>query len=99
MIEIDWKETLDKRSIIIIKNLEDSKNKNKIEIDVDEPENWNKQNINAFLIRAVSIAEDKLSELQLTESAQNEIEINGNMQLAFIFNLFNEFIRRYNETL
>lgn len=99
MIEIDWKETLDEEKIIIIRNIADSKNKNKIEININKPENWNKQNINAFLIRTISIAEDKLSELKLTPSAEGEIKVNGNVQLKFICNLFIEFIKRYNETL
>lgn len=73
------------------------KNKYKIEIDLDNPSDaWNKENINNFIIRAISISDEKLSEPQLTESAQEQLQ-KGNKQIEFIKNLFTNFVERYNE--
>ncbi|MEX1817991.1 hypothetical protein VZ236_01310 [Metamycoplasma hominis] len=97
MITIDYVFTKDEERLIVISNASDSKNKYKIEIDLDNPSNaWNKENINNFIIRAISISDEKLSEPQLTESAQEQLQ-KGNKQIEFIKNLFTNFVERYNE--
>ncbi|MGC7155300.1 hypothetical protein [Metamycoplasma hominis] len=97
MITIDYVFTKDEKRLIVISNASDSKNKYKIEIDLDNPSDaWNKENINNFIIRAISISDEKLSEPQLTESAQEQLE-KGNKQIEFIKNLFTNFVERYNE--
>ncbi|OKL23826.1 hypothetical protein BRO50_00315 [Metamycoplasma hominis] len=97
MITIDYVFTKDEKRLIVISNASDSKNKYKIEIDLDNPSDaWNKENINKFIIRAISISDEKLSEPQLTESAQEQLE-KGNKQIEFIKNLFTNFVERYNE--
>ncbi|AIU33811.1 hypothetical protein BRO51_00320 [Metamycoplasma hominis] len=97
MITIDYVFTKDEKRLIVISNASDSKNKYKIEIDLDNPSNaWNKENINNFIIRAISISDEKLSEPQLTESAQEQLQ-KGNKQIEFIKNLFTNFVERYNE--
>lgn len=98
MIVIDYKKTLDNEKIIIISNKADSKNKNNIEINLSNPENWNKEKINDFLIRTVSLAENKLDKPILTEEAQLQVE-NSNEQILFIYNLFVEFVEKYNDSL
>lgn len=97
MITIDYVFTKDEKRLIVISNTSDSKNKYKIEIDLDSPSDaWNKENINNFIIRAISISDEKLSEPQLTESAQEQLQ-KGNKQIEFIKNLFTNFVERYNE--
>ncbi|AYN65184.1 hypothetical protein [Metamycoplasma hominis] len=97
MITIDYVFTKDEKRLIVISNAGDSKNKYKIEIDLDNPSDaWNKENINNFIIRAISISDEKLSEPQLTESAQEQLQ-KGNKQIEFIKNLFSNFVERYNE--
>ncbi|MFP4876806.1 hypothetical protein [Metamycoplasma hominis] len=97
MITIDYVFTKDEKRLIVISNTSDSKNKYKIEIDLDNPSDaWNKENINNFIIRAISISDEKLSEPQLTESAQEQLQ-KGNKQIEFIKNLFTNFVERYNE--
>ncbi|MEX1817415.1 hypothetical protein [Metamycoplasma hominis] len=97
MITIDYVFTKDEKRLIVISNASDSKNKYKIEIDLDNPSDaWNKENINNFIIRAISISDQKLSEPQLTESAQEQLQ-KGNKQIEFIKNLFTNFVERYNE--
>ncbi|AKJ52335.1 hypothetical protein [Metamycoplasma hominis] len=97
MITIDYVFTKDEKRLIVISNASDSKNKYKIEIDLDNPSDaWNKENINNFIIRAISISDEKLSEPQLTESAQEQLQ-KGNKQIEFIKNLFTNFVERYNE--
>lgn len=97
MITIDYVFTKDKKRLIVISNASDSKNKYKIEIDLYNPSDaWNKENINNFIIRAISISDEKLSEPQLTESAQEQLQ-KGNKQIEFIKNLFTNFVERYNE--
>lgn len=97
MITIDYVFTKDEKRLIVISNASDSKNKYKIEIDLDKPSDaWNKENINNFIIRAISISDEKLSEPQLTESAQEQLQ-KGNKQIEFIKNLFTNFVERYNE--
>ncbi|AUW36906.1 hypothetical protein C1937_00285 [Metamycoplasma hominis] len=97
MITIDYVFTKDEKRLIVISNVSDSKNKYKIEIDLDNPSDaWNKENINNFIIRAISISDEKLSEPQLTESAQEQLQ-KGNKQIEFIKNLFTNFVERYNE--
>ncbi|AYK04421.1 hypothetical protein HU155_00375 [Metamycoplasma hominis] len=97
MITIDYVFTKDEKRLIVISNASDSKNKYKIEIDLDNPSDaWNKENINNFIIRAISISDEKLSEPQLTESAQEQLQ-KGNKQIEFIKNLFSNFVERYNE--
>lgn len=97
MITIDYVFTKDEKRLIVISNASDSKNKYKIEIDLGNPSDaWNKENINNFIIRAISISDEKLSEPQLTESAQEQLQ-KGNKQIEFIKNLFTNFVERYNE--
>lgn len=97
MITIDYVFTKDEKRLIVISNASDSKNKYKIEIDLDNPSDaWNKENINNFIIRAISISDEKLSEPQLTESTQEQLQ-KGNKQIEFIKNLFTNFVERYNE--
>lgn len=97
MITIDYVFTKDEKRLIVISNASDSKNKYKIEIDLDNPSDaWNKENINNFIIRVISISDEKLSEPQLTESAQEQLQ-KGNKQIEFIKNLFTNFVERYNE--
>lgn len=97
MITIDYVFAKDEKRLIVISNASDSKNKYKIEIDLDNPSDaWNKENINNFIIRAISISDEKLSEPQLTESAQEQLQ-KGNKQIEFIKNLFTNFVERYNE--
>ncbi|KGF61583.1 hypothetical protein HDJGFE_01580 [Metamycoplasma hominis] len=97
MITIDYVFTKDEKRLIVISNASDSKNKYKIEIDLENPSDaWNKENINNFIIRAISISDEKLSEPQLTESAQEQLQ-KGNKQIEFIKNLFTNFVERYNE--
>ncbi|MGC7164717.1 hypothetical protein [Metamycoplasma hominis] len=97
MITIDYVFTKDEKRLIVISNASDSKNKYKIEIDLDNPSDaWNKENINNFIIRAISISDEKLSEPQLTESAQEQLQ-KGNKQIEFIKNVFSNFVERYNE--
>ncbi|MGC7176324.1 hypothetical protein ACP0A7_01100 [Metamycoplasma hominis] len=97
MITINYVFTKDEKRLIVISNTSDSKNKYKIEIDLDNPSDaWNKENINNFIIRAISISDEKLSEPQLTESAQEQLQ-KGNKQIEFIKNLFTNFVERYNE--
>ncbi|QKX39246.1 hypothetical protein [Metamycoplasma hominis] len=97
MITIDYVFTKDEKRLIVISNASDSKNKYKIEIDLDNPSDaWNKENINNFIIRAISISDEKLSEPQLTELAQEQLQ-KGNKQIEFIKNLFTNFVERYNE--
>lgn len=97
MITIDYVFTKDEKRLIVVSNASDSKNKYKIEIDLDNPSDaWNKENINNFIIRAISISDEKLSEPQLTESAQEQLQ-KGNKQIEFIKNLFTNFVERYNE--
>lgn len=97
MITIDYVFTKDEKRLIVISNASDSKNKYKIEIDLDNPSDaWNKENINNFIIRAISISDEKLREPQLTESAQEQLQ-KGNKQIEFIKNLFTNFVERYNE--
>ena len=92
MITIDYVEKKDGNKYITITNSADSKNKNSIQIDLS------KQNINNFIIRTVSIAEDKLELPKLTESAQKQINEKSDVaeSIKFINELFTEFVNKYN---
>lgn len=99
MITIDYVEKKDKSKYITITNSADSKNKNAIQIDLSKPSDWNKQNINNFIIRTVSLAEDKLELPKLTESAKKQIDEKSDVaeSIKFINELFTEFVKKYNE--
>ncbi len=99
MITIDFNIAKDDTKYITITNSEDSKNKNILKIDIENPSEWNKQKINAFLIRTVSIAEEKLQEPTLSENAKKEIESKSNIaeSIKFIYDLFCEFVKKYND--
>ena len=99
MITIDYVEKKDGNKYITITNSVDSKNKNSIQIDLSQPSDWSKQNINNFIIRTVSIAEDKLELPKLTEGAQKQINENSDVadSIKFINELFTEFVKKYNE--
>ena len=99
MITIDYLEKKDGNKYITITNSADSKNKNAIQIDLSQPSDWSKQNINNFIIRTVSLAEDKLELPKLTESAQKQIDekIDVADSIKFINELFTEFVKKYND--
>lgn len=98
MITIDYAEEKDGNKYITITNSANSKNIS-IKINISEPSDWNKQNINNFIIRTVSLAEDKLELPKLTESAQKQINENSDVadSIKFINELFTEFVKKYNE--
>ena len=83
MITIDYVEKKDGNKYITITNSADSKNKNSIQIDLSQPSDWSKQNINNFIIRTVSIAEDKL------ELPKQKVHKNKFMKKVMLLNLLN----------
>ncbi|WP_027334220.1 hypothetical protein [Mycoplasma elephantis] len=99
MITIDFIITKDESKYISIINGVDSKNKNNIKISIDNPTDWNKQNINAFLIRLAAISGDNIEEPILTDAAQKAIDNEKcGKTIKFIHELFAGFVKRYNES-
>ncbi|QSF13497.1 hypothetical protein [Mycoplasma sp. Mirounga ES2805-ORL] len=90
MITIDF-ETTPNTSYITIKN--SISKKADIKVDLNDTTDWNKQNINKFLIELVNSGENKLN-LEVTDAAKNKQKELA--ALDFIVQLFDSFVKKYN---
>ncbi|BAP39800.1 hypothetical protein [Metamycoplasma canadense] len=100
MINIDFEETKDGKQIIIYDGSKKGRKENQINIDFENPEGWNKESINKFLINLVKDSDENLDPVIVSENAKKEIQKNENTgkTISFIIELFNTFVSKYNQT-